>query len=280
MKTPGLQVAAEEIAHRFGYGKPAYFGKGAFKETFKVTDTGGNCLALKIFDPIKFNSDRSNREIAAMMSCNHQYISKVLKYDSHIDGIGTKYHFMIEEFYDGGCLTDRIESLTHDGIRQISINIIEAIKHLKTVDLVHRDIKPDNLMFRSGDNNAILVDFGLVRNIGMESLTASWLPRGPGTPLYSSPEQLNNDKHMIDWRSDQFSLGVLLSILLTKRHPMQHSDVDIHEAIARVSNRSKVSDHIKDQLENSGFSYVVKMINPWPIGRFNCPNELLKAATM
>jgi hypothetical protein len=60
------------------------------------------------------------------------------------------------------------------------------------------------------DPTPALVDFGLVRDLSETSLTASWLPRGPGTPLFASPEQLNNEKALIDWRSDQFSIGVIL----------------------------------------------------------------------
>jgi len=89
------------------------------------------------------------------------------------------------------------------------------------LDLVHRDIKPANIMFKEGLETPVLVDFGIVRDLAATSLTQTWSPIGPGTPFFASPEQLNNEKHLIDWRSDQFSLGVTLYFARTARHPYQ-----------------------------------------------------------
>src|SRR5207244_520254 len=73
----------------------------------------------------------------------------------------------------------------------------------------------------------VIIDFGVVRDLADSSLTKTHLARGPGTPLYAPPEQLNNRKALIDWRSDQFSLGITLSYCAFGVHPYaQAGDVD------------------------------------------------------
>ena len=119
-------------------------------------------------------------------------------------------------------LEDRLKvgHLTQQEVIELVKGLILAVKDLQP-SLVHRDIKPANIMFRKNQPEPVLVDFGIVRDLSQTSLTASWWPSGPGTPFFSSPEQLTNDKALIDWRSDQFAIGVIASLLLTGRHPYQ-----------------------------------------------------------
>ena len=115
--------------------------------------------------------------------------------------------------------------------------LIGAVSHVASLQLVHRDIKPENILFREGSLDPVLTDFGIVRDLQAESITQSWQPRGPGTYLFSSPEQLNNTKTLIDWRSDQFSLGILLSICTFDIHPYEHNDPVPNEIIKNMASR-------------------------------------------
>jgi serine/threonine protein kinase len=141
--------------------------------------------------------------------------------------------------------------------------------------LVHRDIKPDNIMFRDNSDLPVLVDFGIVRDLSESSITQTWMPMGPGTPYYAAPEQLNNEKHMIKWRTDQFSLGIVLGICLTGNHPFGETGKSPNDAIIAVASRNKCSEEFKTKVIELGFEGIFKMIEPWPIGRYTTPAELL-----
>ncbi len=269
---------AAAVCNERGYSHPVFSGKGAFKETYRVLDSNHIAYALKIFDPHKFDLQRSGREIEAMTRCSCPFIGKLYDY-SHISVGDSKFHYLIEDYFDGGNLSDVIKSnnIDHEKIKLIAISIASALGHLKSLSLVHRDIKPDNIMFNAGCSTPFLVDFGLVRDLGNESLTQTWVPQGPGTPMYSAPEQLTNDKALIDWRSDQFSLGVLLSMLINQCHPYQTKDNDVFQAIDSVSRRSEIPSAVKKSLIDKNFSPIVKMLSPWPIQRYCCPLQLKTA---
>lgn len=279
MDKPLLVKPANKIAEKLNLKIKNFAGKGSFKETFLAVDSNGINMALKILDPNKCNIARTEREIVAMKKCNSKRIGKLYGYgEFHVEKRET-YYFSIEEYFDGGTLTKKINN-TNLSLKQItlySICLAEAICHLKEHRLVHRDIKPDNIMFREKIDEPILVDFGLVRNLAQTSLTRSWIPQGPGTPLFSSPEQLNNDKSLIDWRSDQFALGIIIGYMLTKNHPFQNDGSSIPEAIELVAQRKPYTPKFKEYVKQIGFHPVLKMLEPWPIKRYCCPQKFVNS---
>lgn len=269
---------AEEFCRTRGFASPTFVAAGSFKETFLTTPPGGNAVALKIVDPEKADVRRSDREFSAMQRCKSPYIGALQEFGTFTSQSGVKTLFILEEFFDGGTLTDRLQGgpLTPDRVKHMGHTVAGALDHLYPMKLVHRDIKPDNLMFRKSSEDPVLVDFGIVRDLSLASLTNTWFPSGPGTAFFASPEQLTNDKPLIDWRSDQFSLGIVLAVCLTAKHPFQANDMSIGDAIEAVSNRARCSEEFRARASESGCSAIVKMIAPWPHARFNSPGELLR----
>ncbi len=249
-------------------------GEGAFKETFRVSDAAGVPLALKVHKapgPTK----RTQREIEAMLRCNHPNIAKLFAVESFRVG-GSEYLCTTEEYLPGGALSVR-STLAPVECLPIGLQLIDAVAHTASLQLVHRDIKPDNVMFRADGVTPVLVDFGLVRDLTDTSLTPSLAPLGPGTPFFAAPEQLNNEKHQIDWRADQFSLGIVLSYMLFGAHPYQQPGMADHEVVNWVAARQPLNASFAGRAAGVGLPVLIRMVSVWPVQRFRIPNQLRAA---
>lgn len=272
---------AEDAARRIAKQEKLTFvagvGAGAFKHTFHVTDEAGQAFALKVYKSASLDV-RTEREIKAMRRCDHPNIARVISLGQLTEG-GESFVYSVEEFLAGGSLGQRLKAgvLSPEAIREIGGQLIDALAHLHSLDLVHRDLKPDNIMFRDDGNSAVIVDFGLVRDLQATSVTASWMLQGPGTPYFAAPEQLNNEKQMIDWRADQFGLGVTLAIALMNEHPFAHPGDTAHATVMRVIERKPVAPEFEARCKKDGYNALLKMVRPWPVRRFRLPDELLAA---
>lgn len=275
------QSSLLSVAQEFGNSRSlravTFEARGNFKETFKATTDKGQEIALKLLDPSKCNPSRSDREINAMKKCSSPFIGELYDYGTFKSNNGITYYFSLEDFLDGGTLTTKManQKLPPDKVREYGVPLVKALEHLKKLDLVHRDIKPDNIMFRKNSSVPVLVDFGLVRDLSESSLTQTWIPQGPGTPFYAAPEQLNNEKHLIKWRTDQFCLGVVLGICLTRQHPFAEPGMTAPQVIEAVAQRKSCAARFKKEVNALGLGGIVKMLEPWPIRRYATPDELL-----
>jgi serine/threonine protein kinase len=275
---PELTDVAELVARQLSFKDPKFCGKGSFKETYRAEDSTGRAVALKLVDRIKVNIERTDREIETLKSCNSPRVAKILATTIFTAPDKRVFDVVVEEFFDGGSLEDRltVRSLTQTEVIELVEGLILAVKDLQP-NLVHRDIKPANIMFRKNQPEPVLVDFGIVRDLSQTSLTASWLASGPGTPFFASPEQLTNDKALTDWRSDQFSIGVLASLLLTGRHPYQVDPANPNAAIYAVIERRGPEPAFKAAMTQAGLPAITKMVQPWPVLRFRDPDSVLAA---
>lgn len=273
-----FEEIAVGICESNSFAKPSFIREGAFKEVYFTKTSGDLPVALKVFDPNKCDLCRAEREIASMKQCKSPFIGKLYDWGTFKDKDRGSFLFVIEEYIDGGTLTDRLGSTCHSAIHicDYGIALLNAVSHLREKSLVHRDIKPDNIMFRSDDDVPILVDFGLVRDLSGVSLTQTYLQQGPGTPFFASPEQLNNDKYLIDWRSDQFSIGVVLGICLTGNHPYQQPGQTDLQTVNQVITRATCSSEFSCKANEAGYGFLTKMVLPWPVDRFARPDLIIR----
>lgn len=276
MQKPKYQHIASSIASQYNLQNPVFKGKGQFKETYHTANDYFGEIALKVIDPFNCDLCRTQREIDAMRECSSPVVGKLFLNDKLIHG-GTDYHYFFEEYLDGGSLSNKIVGgpISPEETRDYAITLIHAISHLRMHNLVHRDIKPDNIMFRKKSDTPVLVDFGLVRNLSQHSLTLSCFPRGPCTPFFAAPEQLNNEKHLIGWRTDQFALGISLGFCLTGKHPFLCPGMTENQAIDAVSGRHRCADDFKQHVESLGCGFLVRMIETWPIRRYSNPEDII-----
>jgi serine/threonine protein kinase len=259
------------------FSRPA--GCGAFKATFRVVDQDGRPLAAKVYLS-GATTDRQTREIEAMTRLSSEGHRSLPAFQDLVtfECEGRAFYVSLEEFLEGGSMSEAINTarLERDDLVRVGQQLAGALDVVARHGLVHRDIKPDNIMFR-GDRTAVLVDFGLVRNLALESITQTWQPRGPGTPLFSPSEQLRNEKDMISARSDQFSLGVTLAIAGGAGHPYAHPGDNPPAIVARVERRERPSPEFVTWANDLRLAPLVKMVQPWPVERYRLPPHLVEA---
>ena len=274
---PSLEDLAQEICQHKSLEYSGRVDDGTFKETFKVIDSGGDLQALKIYKSLP--DTRTDREIDSMLRCDHENIAKILAID-YFEQNGAQYLYLLEEFFSGGTLSERIETaglLSREQLTVVARGLISAVSHIASHGLVHRDIKPQNILFRKDQEAPILTDFGIVRDLNADSETLSWLQSGPCTPQYGAPEQLRNEKRLIDWRTDQFAIGTTLSYAFLGFHPYDAGSGDVIDTINNVARRGPISQRFLDQITEANLVMLAPMVAQYPAQRVRTPDALLSS---
>ncbi len=131
------------------------------------------------------------------------------------------YHYFVMEFVEGKTVYDHLvdsgKPYPEKEALKIIIQVCQALVHAHAQGLIHRDVKPKNIMI-TPDGNAKLADMGLAREAGDKEVALAEAGKAYGTPYYISPEQIRGEVN-IDFRSDIYSLGATLYHMVTGRVP-------------------------------------------------------------
>lgn len=159
---------------------------------------------------------RIMREVNFLCSLNSPYFPK--NYGSNFD-MKTMTMTVIEERIEGETLRTVMSNYNDwNSIKILLLQLITGLEIVWSKNVVHRDLKPENIIIRP-DGTPCIIDFGIARFLDMESITNTLQNMGPCTQLYASPEQLRNEKAMIDHRTDFYALGIIALELYLKCHP-------------------------------------------------------------
>lgn len=171
---------------------------------------------------------RFEREARTIATLEHPAIVPVYDFGEDNDQL-----YLVMRYMPNGSLSDRIVMGRQTPEQAIPVirRIADALDHAHQSGVVHRDLKPGNILFDEYER-AYLSDFGIVK-LAAEGTAADLTGSGViGTPAYMSPEQIHGDQ-VIDGRSDIYTLGVILFEMLTGRKPYR-ADTPVKQMMAHV----------------------------------------------
>ncbi len=214
-----LSTKVEDLKIVGGYHLLEKIGKGGMGVVYRAVkqDSEGEPVALKLLLPDRSNVvilKRFEQEFRAALRLDHPNIVKVLDF-----GVEGDHHFLVMELVQGkslGTLIQKLGALKAPKVIEIMVQIANALHQIHQLKLVHRDVKPDNILVTTG-GVAKLTDLGLVKILD-EDIDLTRPNSGLGTPNFMAPEQFDNSKHA-DARYDIYSLGATLYTAITGKVP-------------------------------------------------------------
>src|SRR6516165_10358839 len=170
---------------------------------------------------------RLEREAQAVAKLRHENILEIFDYS----GAGSTSSYIVTEFIDGQTLKQFLGARAigfPEIAALIAVEVCGALGHAHSVGILHRDVKPENVMIRK-DGLVKLMDFGIAQVLDLERMTVTG--QLLGSPAYMAPEIVEGKP--LDFRTDVFSVGIMLYLLATGSLPFAGKNP--HEVLRRIS---------------------------------------------
>lgn len=266
-----------------GYLFEEALGSGSFGAVYRVSKEN-NVYAAKvlsetyILDEFKNEQNRITREIDVLKNVKGENLIKYQEDFYFKNEFGIMEYVIVMEYFQGRTLRSFLKNdVELETLIRIFVSVLYGVRDLhntiiENAGIIHRDLKPDNIMI--DDNlNVKIIDYGLSKIIDFSSITSTGTQIG--SPLYMSPEQLKDSKH-IDYRADIYALGIILYEMLTKNIPYKASTLP--ELLMKILNDpiippKQYNPSISDGLENIIFKATAKE----PFARFQTVDEFIDA---
>lgn len=261
-----------------GYQILDFIDSGGFGSVYKAVKNGKE-YAIKIFSEVyvlkefreKGENNRIKREVEIMKSVSHPYLIKYVD-DFKETLLDVPSYFLVMEYAKGKTLRKLMNenAISESQALDIFLKISEGIKALHNIrgdeedkGIIHRDLKPENIII-NGNDDLKIVDYGISKVIDYTSITTTG--NVMGSPVYMSPEQITDSKH-IDKRSDLYTLGVILYEMLTQKLPYEfHSLPELYD---KIKNAHPIPPRRwKPLMNNKVENIILKLLEKTPYKRF------------
>ncbi|HVT03784.1 MAG TPA: serine/threonine-protein kinase [Thermoanaerobaculia bacterium] len=276
--SPRHPVTAYQSGHIYAerYRIEGFLGRGGMGSVYKVYDTNElRTLALKILHASAGDesggTERFKREIKILAQIQHPAVPRI-----HGWGIRNGEMFFVADFVEGDnlrALIRRSGPLDVAGTAALGASVADALEVAHQYGIVHRDVKPHNIMVGNG-GMITLLDFGVARGVGLDMKTITATGMIVGTPEYMSPEQFEGLR--VDRRSDIYSLGVVLFEAVTGRLPFA-GDTPISVALKHRSETPPSPRSIRRDTPAWLERLILRCLEKEPPRRFDSAAELATA---
>jgi serine/threonine protein kinase len=236
-RSPTSQDAVQRFEHyelvKGEDGKPVELGRGSMGVTYKAVDVDLHCpVTLKVVNEKYLGNESARlrflREARAAASVRHPNVASVF----HLGRTGGSYFYAME-FVEGETLEKLIKRSGRLDLKpalEIVTQVAAGLGAVHEQNLVHRDIKPTNIMVRLKGERSVtakIIDLGLAKTLDESASEAGISSPGAfvGTPEFASPEQFGGVG--VDIRSDLYSLGVTLWVMVTGQTPFRGPSAEV-----------------------------------------------------
>jgi serine/threonine-protein kinase len=272
---PSHEFVALQTAVAGRYSLERELGRGGMGIVFLARDVAlDRPVAIKLLPATLAASsllrERFLREARTAARLSHPHIVPIHAVESH-----DELAFFVMGYIDGDTLGERVRRRgplpAHEVMRMVQ-EVAWALAHAHARGVIHRDVKPDNIMLERGSGRAMVTDFGIAHLAGGPPTPATGTV--VGTPRYMSPEQAAGDD--VDQRSDIYSLGITAYYSLTGLHPFEGRNL----GEMRRRELSLPRPPLRDELPRTPVALVAALeraLEREPGGRFESAEELAEA---